>query len=174
MQLEFKMSTLKKHTILTDTQIKHIIQRLAYQIYEEHINEKEIVIVGVFEKGSILSKKIISVLENISPLKITYSDIYLNKKNPSSPIKTTIPLENCKEKSVVIIDDVLNSGKTLMYAIKYFLEIPISKLTTAVLINRNHKKFPVKAKFKGLSLSTSLKEHITVNFEGDKIEAFLS
>jgi pyrimidine operon attenuation protein/uracil phosphoribosyltransferase len=73
----------------------------------------------------------------------------------------------------VLIDDVLNSGTTLIYAVKHFLNVPLKQFKTAVLVNRNHKKYPVKADFKGISLSTSLNEHVNVSFEGNKFEAVL-
>ena len=77
-------------------------------------------------------------------------------------------------KSLVLVDDVLNSGTTLMYAVKHFLEVPLKEFKTAVLVNRNHKKYPIKADFKGLSLSTSLQEHITVEFNNNESRAFLN
>ena len=67
-------------------------------------------------------------------------------------------------KSLVLVDDVLNSGTTLIYGVKHFLNVPLKQFKTAVLVNRNHKKYPVKADFKGISLSTSLKEHVSVIF----------
>ena len=76
-------------------------------------------------------------------------------------------------KSVVLVDDVLHSGTTLIYAIKHFLDVPLKKFKTAVLVNRNHKKYPVKADFKGISLSTSIKEHVVVDFKDDEITAYL-
>ena len=74
---------------------------------------------------------------------------------------------------MVLIDDVLNSGTTLIYAVKHFLDVPLSKFKTAVLVDRNHKKYPVKADFKGISLSTSLLEHIQVVFEEGNSYAYL-
>ena len=79
-----------------------------------------------------------------------------------------------KDKSLVLVDDVLNSGTTLMYAIKHFLDVPLKQFKTAVLVNRNHKKYPVKADFKGISLSTSLQEHVTVEFSKKEAIAYLS
>ena len=78
-----------------------------------------------------------------------------------------------KNKSVVLIDDVLNSGKTLIYAVKYILDVPLSKFNTSVLIDRNHKKFPIKIDFKGISLSTSIEENVNVVFENNKSYAFI-
>ena len=75
---------------------------------------------------------------------------------------------------MILVDDVLNSGTTLVYGVKHFLEVPLKKFKTVVLIDRNHKKFPVKADFKGISLSTSSKEHVQVVFEENNNHAYLN
>lgn len=81
--------------------------------------------------------------------------------------------EDYKNKSIVLVDDVLNSGTTLIYGVKHFLNVPLKQFKTAVLVNRNHKKYPVKADYKGISLSTSLHEHVNVILEGKNFEAIL-
>jgi pyrimidine operon attenuation protein/uracil phosphoribosyltransferase len=75
--------------------------------------------------------------------------------------------EQYSNKGLVLVDDVLNSGTTLIYAVRHFIDVPLKKFKTAVLVDRNHKKYPVKADFKGISLSTSLLEHVQVVFEED-------
>jgi pyrimidine operon attenuation protein/uracil phosphoribosyltransferase len=99
--------------------------------------------------------------------------VKIDKKNPLKKVKTDIPSNDYKNKSLVLVDDVLSSGTTLMYGIKHFLEVPLKKFKTAVLINRNHKKYPVKADFKGISLSTSMQEHVAVVFENNKALAII-
>ena len=94
-------------------------------------------------------------------------EVKLDKQDPIKGITTDILPDDYKNKSLVLVDDVLNSGTTLIYGIKHFLEVPLKKFTTAVLINRNHKKYPVKADFKGISLSTSMQEHISVVFNNN-------
>ena len=93
--------------------------------------------------------------------------VKVNKTNVLAPVTTSLPAEEYTHQAVVLVDDVLSSGATLIYGVKHFLEVPLKQLKTAVLVNRNHKKFPIKADFKGLSLSTSLQEHIEVSFEGE-------
>ena len=88
------------------------------------------------------------------------------------PISTSLSKEEYINRSVVLVDDVLSTGTTLIYGVKHFLEVPLKRLKTAVLVDRNHKKYPVKADFKGISLSTSLQEHIEVRF-GENSEAYL-
>ena len=98
---------------------------------------------------------------------------FYHKKNPLNDISTSLNFEDYQNKSLVVIDDVLNSGATLMYSVKYFLNTKIKSLKTAVLVDRNHKKYPIKADFKGLSLSTSIQSKVEVVIDEKKIEAFL-
>jgi pyrimidine operon attenuation protein/uracil phosphoribosyltransferase len=151
--------------ILTNEQITNKTRRIAYQIYESNSNEKEIIIAGINGNGYVFAQKLAEILSEISELKVALCEVKINKKNPRTEISTDIDSENYKNKSIVLVDDVLNSGSTLIYGIKFFLEVPLKRFKTAVLINRNHKKFPVKADFKGISLSTSMHEHVSVIFE---------
>jgi pyrimidine operon attenuation protein/uracil phosphoribosyltransferase len=151
------------NVILNHQQIEHKVNRIAYQIFEANVKEKEIYLAGIQGGGSLLAKKIADVLTSITDAKIQLCDLSMDKKNPvNGDIKTSIPLETFKNKSVVLVDDVLSTGKTLIYGVHYFLQVPLKQLKTVVLVNRNFKKFPVKADFKGISLSTSMKEHIEV------------
>ena len=156
--------TAEKNIILTHQQIEHKIERIAYQIYESNVEENEIVIAGIDKNGFLLAKKLKVFIDKISNIKCVICKVSMDKKNPLNKIKTSISNDDYKNKSLVLVDDVLNSGSTLMYGVRHFLDVPLKKFKTAVLVNRNHKKYPVKADFKGLSLSTSLKEHINVNF----------
>ena len=165
---------LTKNTILSHKQIEHKIKRIAYQIYESNVNESDIIIAGIESNGFILAKKILNQLEQISDIKPVLCKVSVNKSQPTKPIKTSIPKEAYINKSIVLIDDVLNSGSTLIYGIKHFLDVPLKQFKTAVLVNRNHKKYPVKADFKGISLSTSLYEHIEVNLSKQPYEAYLN
>jgi pyrimidine operon attenuation protein/uracil phosphoribosyltransferase len=90
-----------------------------------------------------------------------------------SPVTTSLGVSDYKDKSLVLVDDVLNSGTTLIYGVKHFLDVPLKRFKTAVLVNRNHKKYPVKADFKGVSLSTSIKEHVQVDFSKEDSVAYL-
>jgi pyrimidine operon attenuation protein/uracil phosphoribosyltransferase len=163
----------EKHIILDNTQINQKIKRIAYQIYESNSSEKEVIIAGIIGNGFIFSKKIAAVLEEISTIKITLCEVVINKKKPLLPITTSIPVEAYRNKPLVLVDDVLSSGTTLIYGIKHFLEVPLKRFKTAVLVNRNHKKYPVKADFKGISLSTSIKEHVQVSFNEKEAIAYL-
>jgi len=165
--------TAKNNIILTHQEINHKIKRIAYQIYENNVNETEIILAGIDKNGYILAKKLKSVLSKISTIEPKLCKVSIDKKNPRSIISTSLSVEEYSNKSVVLIDDVLNSGTTLVYGVKHFLDVPLKQFNTAVLVNRNHKKYPVKADFKGISLSTSLHEHIDVNLEGKVFKAVL-
>jgi pyrimidine operon attenuation protein/uracil phosphoribosyltransferase len=164
---------LTKNTILSHKEIEHKIKRIAYQIYECNADESEIVIAGIESNGFILAKKIKQNLDKISGIESILCKVTIDKKEPTRPIKTSISKVDYTNKSIVLIDDVLNSGSTLIYGIKHFLDVPLKQFKTAVLVNRNHKKFPVKADFKGISLSTSLFEHVHVNLSKQPYEAYL-
>lgn len=164
---------LKNNIILNHKEIKHKIRRIAFQIYESNVNETEVVIAGIDSNGYILAKKLKSILEKISDISPILCKVSIDKKSPWKPIETSLKAEEYTNKSIVLVDDVLNSGTTLIYGVKHFLEVPLVKFKTAVLINRNHKKYPVKADFKGISLSTSLHEHVHITLESEKYEAVL-
>ncbi|MFT7330117.1 MAG: pyrimidine operon attenuation protein/uracil phosphoribosyltransferase [Roseivirga sp.] len=164
---------MKDSIILTNEQINHKIKRIAYQILESNSTEKEIVLAGITGNGYILSKKIKGVLSQISEVNILLCEVKIDKKKPRNKIVTSLNSIDYKNKSLVLVDDVLNSGTTLMYGVKHFLEVPLKRFKTAVLVNRNHKKYPIKADFKGVSLSTTLQDNITVKFTEKTAIAYL-
>jgi pyrimidine operon attenuation protein / uracil phosphoribosyltransferase len=163
-----------QNIILTHQEIVHKTKRISYQIFETFANEEEVVIAGIANSGFKFAQKIAAELERISDLKVILCEVQINKQNPQEPITTSLSKEMYTNKGLVLVDDVLNSGTTLIYGVKHFLDVPLRKFKTAVLIDRNHKKYPVKADFKGLSLSTSLQEHIQVVFEEETSYAYLS
>ncbi len=162
-----------KNIILEHQEILHKIRRIAYQIYECNVEENEIILAGIDENGYILAKKLKQNLEKISDLTPILCRVKIDKKQPLNEVKTSLQQEDYQDKSIVLVDDVLNSGSTLIYGIKHFLDVPLKQFKTAVLVNRNHKKYPVKADFKGISLSTSLHEHVEIDLSGKKYEAYL-
>ena len=163
-----------KKKILDYPQIKKKIIRISLQIIESNIDEDEIIIAGIENNGYLIAEKISDEIKNISKKNITLCNIIIDKKNPRNEIIVSLDSDNYENKSIIVVDDVLNSGSTLMYAVKYFLETKIKKLKTAVLVDRNHKKYPIKADFKGLSLSTSIQNHVEVLIDKNGITAFLA
>lgn len=165
---------MSQNTILNHQEIAHKIKRIAYQIYETFVDEKEIVIAGIAENGYVFAEKIAETLQSIAPIKVILCEVFIDKENPNKEITTSIESSKYINKGLILVDDVLNSGTTLVYGVRHFLDVPLKKFKTAVLVDRNHKKYPVKADFKGISLSTSLFEHVNVVFEKDNDRAYLS
>lgn len=158
--------------ILNNEQIEQKIKRIAYQIYESNVDESELILAGISSSGFLFAKRLKAVLEEISELEIKLCEVKIDKKNPLNGVETSLKSSEYINKSIVLADDVLNSGTTLIYGVKHFLEVPLKQFKTAVLVDRSHKKFPVKADFKGISLSTSLNEMVQVHFAKgkDKVE----
>ena len=165
--------TATTNVILTHAEINHKIRRIAFQIYESNVDEKEVILAGIDRNGYIFAKKLKTVLQKISDISPVLCKVSIDKKNPWKDVKTSLSAEDYSNKSIILVDDVLNSGTTLIYGVKHFLGVPLKQFKTAVLVNRNHKKYPVKADFKGISLSTSLHEHINVVLEGKSFQAIL-
>ena len=162
-----------KKVILNDDQIRSKLKRISYQILETNLQSSELIIAGIESNGYLIAKELKKILNKLSNIEVILCKVKIDKKNPRKPIETSIGKEQYSNKSIVLVDDVLNSGSTLIYGVKHFLETELLQFKTAVLVNRNHKKFPVKADFKGISLSTSMQSQIMVEFKGSKIEALL-
>ena len=150
------------------------IDRIAYQIYESNFEEEIIYVVGIGKKGKTLSALIGKSLSSISDLEVQFITLEVDKKNPLNNINSDIAIDELKSSSIVVVDDVLNTGSTLIYAVSYFLIFQVKSIKTAVMVNRNHKKFPIKADFKGISLSTTINEHISVILEGPDAGIYLT
>jgi pyrimidine operon attenuation protein/uracil phosphoribosyltransferase len=164
-----------KTLILNNKQIEQKINRIAYEIYENNYGEKVIIIAGIVGNGYTLAEKINTVIKKISPIKTKLIEIKINKENPAEKdIKISLTDKDLKNKVIILVDDVLNSGKTLIFGAKPFLITPVKRLTTAVLVDRGHNRYPIKADFVGLSLSTTLQEHISVELKKGKEAAYLS
>lgn len=159
--------------VLNQTQIKQKIDRIAFQIHENHYLEKEIILAGIADSGFRLAELLNDRLKQISELKVKLVALHVNKKNPfEKEPSVDLTRKEVENKVVILVDDVLNSGKTLIYGIKYFLNVPMKALRTVALIDRDHKRFPVKADYVGLLLSTTLLEHVRVELE-DEMAVYL-
>jgi len=151
--------------VLDHHTIAQKIKRITYQIYERNYDEKEIVLVAVEKKGVELAARIEPQLKEVSGMKVRTIHLTINKKEPLKPIKLSADGDELKNKPVVLIDDVLNSGKTLIYAARHILNYPVKKLITVVLVDRRHRRYPIKADYVGMTLSTTLQDHISVEFK---------
>lgn len=161
-----------KKQVLDFEKISRICGRLAYQILENNINEDEILLVGIKEKGYEIAKIIEQKLKDISSSKVHLKSITIDKKNPNQISEVDINF-NIMPKSVYLVDDVLNTGKTLMFAVNSLLKYDFNLIKTLVLIDRNHKRYPIKVDFKGISLSTNLDDTVKLISENKNLEAVL-
>lgn len=162
--------------ILDKKQIQQKINRIAYQILEDNLNEKEIVLAGIWDRGYKLALRLRDVLIKISDIKITMLRIELDRLNSKLIANTDLDEIFWKDKVIVLVDDVLNSGKTLAYGLGVFINTPHKKIRTVVLIDRSHKIFPIATDFVGLQLATVLKEHVDVILDvlGEEDRVYLS
>ena len=150
--------------ILDQKQIDHKIRRIAYQIYENNISEKEVVIAGIFENGFVFAKKIKTVIEKISPIKVIMCKVMIDKKNPIEPITTSLESKIYKNKSLVLVDDVLFSGRTIRAALDAIGELGRPKsVQLAVLVDRGHRELPIRADYVGKNIPTSKSESVKVH-----------
>lgn len=151
--------------ILTPEQWKQKIDRIAHQIHENYFDEDELVIIGVANRGHQLAEKLAALLTDIAEFKIELGSIRLDKDAPLSVTpEMSLEKEQYAGKPVVLVDDVLNSGKTLVYALGHILTGNPKTIKTVTLVDRRHRKFPIKADYVGMTLSTTLQEHISVRF----------
>lgn len=153
--------------LLSAPQIAQKLMRMAYEIYEQDSNEKELYLIGIEAGGLIVAKNLKRIIEQISPLKTHILPLSINKE---TPLKDNLHIEtNLTGKSVILIDDVANSGKTLAFALKPILAYQPSKIKVVVLVDRKHKNYPIKPNIIGHSLSTTLQDRIIVKYDGEKI-----
>jgi pyrimidine operon attenuation protein/uracil phosphoribosyltransferase len=161
--------------ILNDIQVKQMIKRIAYQIYENHFNDRELLVAGIDGRGEYIAQLIADQLSEISKLKISFVTITLDKENPTgSSVNLSDEKLNIADKNVIVVDDVLNTGRTLVYALTPFIRAKAKRIQVAVLVDRNHKSFPISADYIGMQLSTTLQEHVSVSIEKKKVNVYLS
>lgn len=152
--------------ILNQEQIEQKSVRIAYQILEDNFEEKSIVLVGIAERGYVFAKRLQKILLKICQDKqIELIKVVIDKDKRNLDATTDVDINIAKNKVIILVDDVLNSGRTLAYGLGVFLNIPLKKMRTAVLIDRSHHQFPIFSDYYGHKLSTILKEHIEVTFK---------
>lgn len=159
------MST-KRTLILDKKQIEQKSIRIAYQILEDNFEEKTLVLAGIAERGYVFAQRLHKILRRIAPDKdFVLLKVVIEKNKRSLEASTDQPIEIAKNKVIVVIDDVLNSGRTLAYALGLFLDVPLKKMRTAVLVDRSHHDFPIFSDYYGMKLSTILKEKVEVELQ---------
>lgn len=153
----------EQNRILDRKQIQQKITRIAFEIYENNFEEPGLLLAGIHENGYQVARLLARQLQSISPLQIQLAGISLHKQHPlDHPIVVEPAGLDLADRVVILVDDVLNTGKTLAYALESFLRAEVKKVETATLINRHHTRFPINATYTGMSLSTTLQEHIRV------------
>jgi len=158
------MAEKKKGTlVLGHDRIQTIIERLAHQILENHAESKELILIGISGRGIDLRDRISDILAGIGKVKLQKGEIQLNKLEPlKMDILMDLELSALKDKEIVLIDDVLNSGKTLVHCMAHLLKADVKSIRTVVLVDRIHRNFPIKADYVGMSLSTTIQERVEV------------
>lgn len=163
------MTSTHKTIILTNDDILLKIERMAWQILEINHHADEIVLIGIEVKGRLVAELLSKSLQKISNINVKNGFISLNKTNPVSEEITISEVASLHQKHVILVDDVLNSGKTLIHACIPILKQDPASLHTAILANRDHASFPVKADIVGVSLATTLQEHITFDVDQEDV-----
>lgn len=159
-----------KLAILDANEIAEKITRIAYQILEDNFEEDSLIFAGIADRGFVFAERLKRKFEEISNKKVELLCLSINKESSHLQGSCDRGVEIAKDRVVVLIDDVLNSGRTLAYGLGLFLDIPLKKMRVAVLIDRNHRRFPVVSDFAGLKLSTVLNEHVLVSLNNEKPE----
>ena len=158
------------NVILNSNQIGQKIKRLSYELYENNLEEKKVILFGLNSNGNILSNRIKKNLDNLFPVNIESYNLKVDVNN-STFNKLDLERDSLNGKVVIIVDDVLNSGKTIAYSINLILPFFPKKIEVAVLVDRSHKNFPILAKYSGVKLNTTINEHVKIDFK--KNEGYL-
>lgn len=152
-----------KTLVLDHERVQRKLRRIAHQLHEEHFEEERIVLIGVAPRGYLIAERLAKVLRDISTLEVQLLKVALDKDAPlQSPVELSAEPESLKDRVVILVDDVLMSGRTLMYAAAFLVQAAPARLSTVVLVDRLHRTFPIRADIVGLTLSTTLQEHISV------------
>lgn len=153
----------ERSLILDSVQVKQKIRRMAYEIFEHNFNEKVIVVAGIDGQGYELARLLIKEVESISPIKTILVKVTLDKSAPQqSDVILDCNLKELQKKCIILVDDVLNTGRTFAYGLKPFLNIEVKKIETAVLVNRSHTLFPIYPQYTGYELATTIRDHVEV------------
>jgi len=162
-----------KTLVMNGKQVQQRLNRLAWQVYEQCWDEQEIVIAGIAPNGFQLAQRLAAILKSISPIRTNVTELVIDKEEPLRQGELEIDAATVKDKVVVVVDDVSNSGRTLIYGVRPFLSCPVKSILTLVLVDRDHNRYPVKTNFVGLSLATTLQEHISVELGEGKDAVYL-
>lgn len=156
----------KKYILSAEVANKKL-RRMALQVVEQNYNEPQLILIGIKKNGTVIAKKICQYLKEIFSGEIIVLELTIDKKKPAA---ITLSVEmDFNDKTILLIDDVANSGRTMLYALKPLLEQLPKKIQTLALVERTHKSFPIDVDYVGFSVSTTLDEHICVEVENDEV-----
>lgn len=163
------MNMVPSTLILNAEQIRQKIRRIAFQIYENNFEEKALLLAGIAGEGYVLAQALEQELKTITPFSVRLLQLNFDKSQATQPpIQSDLPTTDYANTVVVVVDDVLYTGRTLAFSLQPFLSVPVRKLQVAVLVDRNHPRYPVAADYKGYELSTTLTEHVEVVLSDEK------
>lgn len=166
---------MEKSLLLNAAEIEKKIERMAYEVVERHFNEKSIYIIGIAGQGASVAKKLHGYVSSITEVACEYLEIEMNKDVPEGTVQLIVGTPaQLKNKNIILVDDVMNSGRTLMHGSAFLINHKIHRLSIAVLVERKHRRFPIKADFVGMKLSTTLQEHVDVAVSGKKASVTIS
>lgn len=160
--------------VLTRRQINAKLQRIAFEIIENSTTDSVIYLIGIKGNGSLIANELKGILEGITNHSIITGEVSVNKQEPWKQAPTlSIEPEQLKDQTIILIDDVLNSGKTMQYALLKLLEQPVKRIKTVALVDRHHRRYPIKCDYVGVTLSTTLQDRVEVILGGEKTSAYL-
>lgn len=162
-----------KTKILSETQIAQKLKRMAYEIVEHNLHEKIIIIAGIFGNGYEVAKRLNTEIKKVKQFDTQLIEIKLDKESPTQGEIELMGVKTLDNMVVILVDDVLNTGRTMAYSLKPFLSCNVKKIETAVLVNRSHTTFPIAPTYTGYELSTTLTDHVEVNLSHKKEVVYL-
>ena len=161
---------MKKAVILDEISIDRKIKRLSYEIFERNLNNKKLLLVGIKKNGFVLAKLIQKELSEICKIKIDVTQVFVDKQKPFNEcVIYNNNIETYRNTSIIVIDDVCSTGKTMMYVVSSLISNFTSTISTLVLVDRKHHNFPIKTDYVGIEVSTTLRQFIQVELEANKV-----
>jgi pyrimidine operon attenuation protein/uracil phosphoribosyltransferase len=157
------MVEITDNQILNKTEVLQKIRRIAFEIYENNFEETQLIIAGIKGQGHAFAKKLADALNEISSIGATAVLIDVDKDvTYDSPVEFDCDERFLEHKTIVVVDDVLNTGRTFAYCLSPFLSIPVKRIQVAVMVDRNYRRFPILADYVGYQLSTTLNDYVSV------------
>jgi pyrimidine operon attenuation protein/uracil phosphoribosyltransferase len=168
--------------VLTAPQVARVIDRMAHELLEKTGGGADVVLLGIPTRGRTLAARLaerIAAFEGVpvptGSLDITLYRDDLRLKSPRTLLETEVPPDGIDGKLVVLVDDVLFSGRTIRAALDALADLGRPRVVQlAVLVDRGHRELPIRADYVGKNIPTSLSENIRVSLrEVDDLDAVL-